>query len=50
MPRYYNNIVKPSANKAEAPGQEKKGGKPGKPATPPDPGKGDDKTGEGAGK
>ena len=27
MPRYYNNIVKPSTNKAVIPGQEQKGGK-----------------------
>ncbi len=31
MPRYYNRIVKPSANKAATPGQEQKGGK-----TPPE--------------
>lgn len=36
MPRFYD-IVKPSANKAAAPGKEKKAGKP--PVAPP--GKGD---------
>ena len=35
MPRFYGNIVKPSANKAATPGQEKKNG--GKPAPPPIP-------------
>lgn len=46
MPRFYN-LVKPSANKAAAPGQEKKTGKP---APPPAPPKSEDKMGEGAGK
>ena len=41
MPRFYSNIVRPSSNKAVAPGQEKKDG--GKPAVPP---KGDEKKGE----
>lgn len=46
MPRFYN-LVRPSANKAINPGQEKKSGKP---STPPAPPKDGDKTGEGAGK
>ncbi len=36
MPRFYNGIVRPSANKAIAPGQEKKGGKPADPPKKPD--------------
>ena len=49
MPRFYNDRVKPSANKAVFPGKEKKAGKPlgtapgkedGK-AAPPTPGSGD---------
>lgn len=48
MPRFYSNIVKPSANKAVTPGQEKKGS--GKPAAPPAPPKGDEKKDGGAGK
>lgn len=43
MPRVYN-IVRPSANKAATPGQEKKGGKPTSPPIPP---KGDEKKDEG---
>ena len=36
MPRFYSDIVKPSANKATTPGREKKGsGKPGAPPAPP---------------
>ena len=45
MPRFYSDIVKPSANKAAAPGQEKKGG--GKPALPPAPPKGNEGKDEG---
>ena len=37
MPRFYN-IVKPSANKAAAPGKDKKAGKP--PGAPPGKGEG----------
>ncbi len=36
MPRFYSGIVRPSANKAIAPGQEKKGGKPADPPKKPD--------------
>ena len=45
MPRLYSNVVRPSANKAMAPGQEKKGGN--KPPAPP---KDDEKKGEGSAK
>lgn len=48
MPRFYSSIVRPSSNKAVAPGQEKKDG--GKPVTPPAPPKGDEKKGEGGAK
>ncbi len=42
MPRFYSDIVKPSSNKAAAPGKEKKG----KPSAPP---KNDGKKDEGSG-
>ena len=41
MPRFYNDRMRPSTNKAATPGQEKKGG------TPPAPPKNDGKKGEG---
>ena len=48
MPRFYSDIVKPSANKAVTPGQEKKGGD--KPAAPPASPKVEEKKAEGGGK
>ena len=38
MPRFYSDRMRPSANKAAAPGKEKKAGKP--PVTPPGKGEG----------
>ncbi len=46
MPRYYNSIVKPSANKAATPGQEQKGGKTPPENPPKDPKKKDETGGQ----
>lgn len=46
MPRYYNNIIKPPANKAAAPMTETKSGKSAPPVSPENPPKDQNKKNE----